>query len=353
VTYQPDPNRPLPAAGDTAADGWDPIPTSFPDGGGSAGAPPVTFPTPPPGEPGGSFSERYRGTEWGAPPEAALAVGTVPAGGRTRATTGIAIGAGVLAMAAVVAIAFAVMQGGSSGPEVPADALRLPPSSPGPATAAPGTVTKAGVIAAFVKRVTAANLGYHVEFSAAFTATAYYNYEVANMAGTMDIRGQDFAGNWRIHIIDGQNAEVAMVYLGKNGYVRPAEEKWTCAAKGPRPQVNAFSAFKAAKDVRYEGIVTKDGLRLHRLRATRPLQINPWVLQDPDWAKATVSSVVYDIFVNDDGLPIVATFTARIRVPDGVAKTEVKIVADYRFGNIGAPAQIKAPAGVCKNQAPA
>jgi hypothetical protein len=346
----------VPSAQGSADDYARPLASSF--SGAPQTHPPATLPAAPAvaGQPGGSFSERYRGTEWGGPAQPALALGPATVASRPRASTGIAIGAALLALAAVVAIAFAIMQGGSGGAQVPAGALRLPPGSPEPATAAPGTVTKAGVVAAFIKRVTTPNLGYHVEFSAAFTATAYQGYEVASMAGAMDIRGQDFSGTWRVNVITGQNAETAMVYLGKNGYIRPPEEGWNCAAaRAPRPQVNAFSAFKTAKDVRYEGIVTRNGQRLHRLRATRPLQINPWVMQDPEWAKATVSSVVYDMFVNDDGLPILSTFTARIRVPDpdGVGKTELKIAADYRFRDIGRPAKITAPAGVCKNQTPA
>jgi hypothetical protein len=313
-------------------------------------ASPVASTPPPPADPGVSFSERYRNTEFAGAVQAAG--GKLPKR-RGKVMTALTIGSAVLALGAVALIGMTVLQGGGipSIPKLP-DILPLPSSSPA-ATATPGTVTKAGVVNAFIKRVTAKNLGYHVEFSSTFTATAYDNTEVANMAGTIDIRGQDFSGTWRVHIYDGRNAETAIVYLGTNGYIRPPEEKWECVPpKTPRPQVNAFSAFKAAKDVQYEGIVTKDGQRLHRLRAVKPLQANPWVLQD-DWASSPISDVVYDVLVSDAGVPVSATFAARMRVPDGVGKTEIKIATDYRYTNFGRPAQIKAPAGVCKSQTPA
>jgi hypothetical protein len=109
-----------------------------------------------------------------------------------------------------------------------------------------------------------------------------------------------------------------------------------------------------AADLRYEGIRTRSGARLHQLRAVSPLRINPWVLQDPEWADASaIKGLIYDIYVTDDGTPVSATFTARIRVadPDGVGKTEVKIVADYRFRNVGRAVTITPPAGVCNTQA--
>jgi hypothetical protein len=314
-------------------------------------APQVASTPPPPAEPGQSFSERYKNTEF---------AGAVQAGGklpkrRGKIRTVLMLGSGVVALGAVAMIGMTVMQGGGipNIPNLPKLPDILPSSSPSAATATPATVTKAGVVNAFIKRVTARNLGYHVEFSSAFTATAYDNTEVATMAGTIDIRGQDFSGTWRVHIYDGRNAETAIVYLGAKGYVRPPEEAWECVPpKTPRPQVNAFSAFKAAKDVQYEGIVTKDGQRLHRLRAVKPLQANPWILQD-DWARSPISDVLYDVFVTDAGVPVSAEFAARMRVPDGVGRTEIKIATTYRYANIGRPAQIKAPAGVCKSQTPA
>jgi hypothetical protein len=304
---------------------------------------------PPPAEPGQSYSERYRGTEFAGDVQAA---GGKRPKRRGRVKTLLTLAFAVLALGAVAMIGMTVMQGGGI-PNLPKLPDILPPSSsPATATATPGPFTKAGVVNAFIKRVTAKNLGYHVEFSSAFTATAYDNTEVANVAGTIDIRGQDFSGTWRVHIYDGRNAETAIVYLGTKGYIRPPEEQWACVPpKTPRPQVNAFSAFKTAKDVRYEGVVTKDGQRLHRLRAVKPLQANPWVLQD-DWAKSPISDVAYDVLVNDAGLPISGNFTARMRVPDGAGRTEIKIATDYRYANIGRPAQIKPPAGVCKNQTP-
>jgi hypothetical protein len=312
---------------------------------------PVPSIPPPPAEPGRSFSERYRDTEFAGAVQAAG--GKKPRKRRGIVTTVLTLGSALLAMGAVAFIGMTVLQGGGL-PSIPGlpDGSPVASSSPVPPTASPGSVTKAAVINAFIKRVTAKNLGYHVEFSAAFTATAYDNTEVATMAGTIDIRGLDFSGIWRVHIYDGRNAETSIVYLGKTGYVRPPEESWQCVApRTPRPQVNAFSAFKTAKDVRYEGIVTKDGQRLHRLRAVKPLQANPWVLQD-DWAKSPISDVAYDVLVTDQGLPISGTFTARMRVPDGVSRTEIRIATDYRYTNVGRPPQIKAPAGVCKNQTP-
>jgi hypothetical protein len=306
--------------------------------------------TPPPSaEPGQSYSERYRNTEFAGDVQAA---GGKRPKRRGRVKTVLTLGSAVIALGAVAMIGMTVMQGGGI-PNLPNLPDILPSSSPAPATATPGTVTKAAVVNAFIKRVTAKNLGYHVEFSSAFTATAYDNTEVANMAGTIDIRGQDFSGTWRVHIYDGRNAETTIIYLGANGYVRPPEEAWECVPpRTPRPQVNAFSAFKAAKDVQYEGIVTKEGQRLHRLRAVRPLQANPWILRD-DWAKSPISDVVYDVLVSDAGVPVTAEFAARMRVPDGVGRTEIKIATNYRYANIGRPAQIKAPAGVCKSQTPA
>jgi hypothetical protein len=308
--------------------------------------PPVAAAPPPPAEPGKSFSERYRDTEFAGAVQAAG--GPKPKKRRGRVKTALSVGSALLALGAVALIGMTVLQGGGlpSIPNLP-DVLPLPSSTPAAPSATPRAVTKAAVINAFIKRVTAKNLGYHVEFSAAFTATAYDNIEVANMAGTIDIRGRDFSGTWRVHIYDGRNAETAIVFLGKDGYVRPPEDQWECVPpKTRRPQVNAFAAFKTAKDVRYEGVVTKDGQRLHRLRAVKPLQTNPWVLQD-DWATSPISGVVYDVLVSDLGVPVSATFNARMRVPDGVGRTEIKIAADYRYTNLGRPAAIKAPAGVC------
>jgi hypothetical protein len=339
----------------TLQDGWDRPQDDPLDERGDPGATdvvePVAAPAPPPNTlpSNASFSERYRGTEWGIPtaPQPATVAATPTARGGA-----VVVGGGILALTAVAALALFMFQGRGAEPALPAGAVRLPEAS-AVATEKPGRVTKTSVVNAFVKRVNAKNFAYTVEFSAAFTATEYNSYEVASMSGAMDIRSQDFSGQWRIHIINGQNAEVAMVFKGKNGYVRLPEEGWECAGKGPRPNVNAFAGLTAARDLQYEGIKTKNGARLHQLRATKPRAINPWVLQDSEWAKATVKGVIYDVYVNDSGVPVVSTFTARIRVPDGVAKTEIKIVADYRFRNVGRPVDIKAPADVCEGQVPA
>jgi hypothetical protein len=139
-----------------------------------------------------------------------------------------------------------------------------------------------------------------------------------------------------------------MMMIDDVGFVRLPEEDWKCLGELPnRPQVSPFGQLKSADDVSYEGIKQEQGYTFHRLRISGGSSIAPWMADDPVLRDADVRALVYDVFVTEDGTPSRAEFAARIRVPNGLRKTELKITGDYHFRGVGEEKRISRPMAGC------
>jgi hypothetical protein len=158
-----------------------------------------------------------------------------------------------------------------------------------------------------------------------------------------DISGQDFAGYMSMQTT-GVTVEADMVVIGDVVYVRLARGDWTPGEEFAQTQpLNPFTS-DIADAFTYQGPVTIDGQALHDLNTTT------WIGGDIQkigrqngLRRPKLESSVFDIFVNDDGLPVTSLLefavTGRYRgVP---VRFEYTVI--YDFSQIGEPVTIEAP----------
>ncbi|MGI8704150.1 MAG: hypothetical protein ACR2JZ_06530 [Candidatus Limnocylindrales bacterium] len=305
-----------------------------------------------------SYSERYRGTQWGTPADAISGATVVPVGNDARTgrrSRPLLLVAGMVAAAIIAGLTFFVLQApqgsapAAAGPTTSPDASRSA-RLPSPSAT---SVTRTSVIKAFVATVTEDDFGYSLKFTAAYTATEYGGYEVARLNGDLDVLGDDFYGSWRTRTSSSTDA-YSVTYQGQYGYARLPEEDWQCLGTDqPRPNVNPFRGLEGEKDVRYEDAQTRDGHRLHRLRITRQLDLRLFASGEDFFVEPDLRGAVFDIFVRDDGTPVRADYTARYRVAvETLGKTEVRLESDYRFREVGDEVKIPRPPDVCEDYEP-
>ena len=86
-------------------------------------------------------------------------------------------------------------------------------------------------------------------------------------------------------------------------------------------------------DLRYVGAEEVDGRELHHLTASRAIPYAPG-------AGGSGNYDVFDIWIEEDGTPVLAKTAFSARDPTGV---EVTGTTNFEFSNVGGPIEIVAP----------
>ena len=221
----------------------------------------------------------------------------------------------------------------------PAPASEAPPSSLAPPSEpsseeAPPTDAGGPYAEALVAILAAEPLMLHLEQVA--TATTPVGEVEATLSG--DFSGDDLDLTMQLTSAAG-GVDMDMVVVGDRAYVRQrGDADWTDV---PRDVAEAEIAGLVQNmrlvtdplDLRYVGPEDVDGRQLHHLTASRAIPYAPG-------AGGTGQYDVFDIWVEEDGTPVVAKTAFSATDPTGV---EVSGTTDYEFSNVGGPIEIVAP----------
>ena len=221
----------------------------------------------------------------------------------------------------------------------PAPASEAPrsgaPRTEAPPTEEPPTADAGGPYAeALVAALAAEPLMLHLEQVATATTPA------GNVEATLsaDFSGDDLDLSMQLTSAAG-GVDMDMVVVGDTAYVRErGAEDWTTV---PRDVAEAEIAGLVQNmrlvtdplDLRYIGPEDVDGRELHHLTASRAIPYAPG-------AGGTGRYDVFDIWVEEDGTPVIAKTAFSATDPTGVA---VSGTTDFEFSNVGGPIEIVAP----------
>ena len=231
----------------------------------------------------------------------------------------------------------------ASGPSTavtPAPASEAPAASEAPPSEAPPTeepppADAGGPYAeALVAALAADPLMLHLEQVA--TATTPAGEVEATLSA--DFSGDDLDLTMQLTSADG-GVDMDMVVVGDTAYVRQrGAEDWTTV---PRDVAEAEIAGLVQNmrlvtdpmDLRYVGPEDVDGRELHHLTASRAIPYAPG-------AGGTGQYDVFDIWIEEDGTPVLAKTAFSATDPSGVA---VSGTTNFEFSNVGGPIEIVAP----------
>jgi hypothetical protein len=273
-----------------------------------------------------SYSEKYRGTEWGQPLEPPPTAPQPSQGGGGGRPIVVALGLAVLGLLA--ALAFILSQPGP--PPRPVYGAR--------STAAP-TPDRSVVIRAFQDLSRRSDLSFHLKYDGAIQAGGVW----MTIGADMDVAGKDQAGTMRFEVA--QDA-VTAEYVIKDGvvYARDVGGRWQ---KGtiPRSQLpeDPLESIAGGATLEYMGPERREGHIVHRLRS------RDWQLNDVQGIAASqglrfrVMDTRFDVWVSDAGVPEEARFTAHVRIGTEERELRMTMRGTYTFTDFGKKVTIKAP----------
>jgi hypothetical protein len=256
----------------------------------------------------------------------------------------IVVGLATAAMALVV---------GACAPSAPrpiastsAGDAAAPSGPPASASASAEPDHHAAAIAAFVERVTAGDLGYHLRYTGQVAASA----DVLPIKGAMDVAGGDFASSWT-YDFDPEypgvgKKKVQVRGVGERGWIKRAGGAWKAIkGYGVEDSYVPFKGVKGIDDVTYLGSVEVDGKTRHRISIPKSLLIHPGTIPY-QVKKEKVDRSTLEVLIDDQGLPRTGTWhlVGQARVGSGIGQLQ-RIVydLDLTFSKVGDRITIKKP----------
>jgi hypothetical protein len=266
-----------------------------------------------------SFTERYRGTSFGAPAPAPSTPEPTGAGNRWL----IIVGVGILVLAVAAGgawLAFGRQQA-------------LPP----PARTADVAALRGQQAIDHFRAWLADTAGvtFHLHLDETISAEAMGGI----LKGDLDVAGPDFAGT--IQFTDGKTVKSGDVVLVENiGYARLPGKSWVQSPElVPYQSPNPFSSIARSQAIYDLGLETRGGQQVHHLRIT------DWIFGDPNLylnfpiGLLAVSDTRLDIWVTEAGQPVDAQLDADL---DALG-IPVTVHTVYTLTNVGASIVIAAP----------
>jgi hypothetical protein len=223
---------------------------------------------------------------------------------------------------------------GPSTVVTPAQASEAPPIEAAPTEEPPPADAGGPYAEALVAALAADPLVMHLEQVASATSPA--GDVEATLSG--DFAGDDFDLTMQLTSAAG-GVDMDMVVVGDTAYVRVrGDEDWTSV---PRDVAEAEVAGLVQNmrlvtdplDLRYVGPEDVDGRELHHLTASRAIPYAPAAGGTGDYDE-------FDIWIEEDGTPVLAKTAFSAKDPTGV---EVTGTTNFEFSNVGGPIEIVAP----------
>ena len=279
-----------------------------------------------------SYSEKYRGTEFGQPDEPPPAAATTPTTGPPTRLP--------IAMAGVVLLGVAVVVGAAGILSQPPP----PPFSRSLSEISRRTPMPTGdpdvVLASFRRLAARPDLRFHMQVERRLSSGGLW----LTTTGDMDVVGKDEAGTMTFQI---RGDEVTYEYAVRKGVAQTrlagtkAWQKGDIAAD-QRPQ-NPFLTMAAARGFFHAGVERRSGRVVHILRTTRWLIPDVNELTSGRGVTVTVHDSRLDVYVSTTGVPEEARFNAQLTLTASGQKAPLRIRATYLFSEVGGPLAIEAP----------
>jgi hypothetical protein len=276
-----------------------------------------------------SYSEKYRGTEWGQPVEPPPMAPQPSQGG----------GGGGRAMVVILGLLVIAGLGGMAAFILSQPAAPTRPIYGARDTAAP-TIDRAPLIASFVEFTKRPGLTFHVRLDSSIQA----GFSGLDITSDIDVAGKDQAGTMTFAL--GKEKVVTEIVL-KDGvvYAREGGGRWTKGAiPADQAPADPLASVAAGATFQYVGSERRDGDReVHLLRS------KDWVLNDvqriasAQGMKVRVASTRFDVFVSDKGVPEEGRFRAQLSMTVEGQRINVTLTGTYTFSRFGEPIIIKAP----------
>ena len=191
----------------------------------------------------------------------------------------------------------------------------------------------------FLRNFAAAQPPFHVTSAINVESTVGTRGGTLNFTVEGDVSGQDFAGTTVAAGPNGTVEKEVMIVDGR-AYGRVPGGEWFENEQFQQAQpLNPF-ALLAAADLAYGGPVTEDGRTLYRLETSR------WIggeIEAPGLEDAELTDSLFEIFVDDQGLPVRATLVFGVSGIYFGDPAFIDYVVEYEFSDIGRPVTIEAP----------
>jgi len=235
------------------------------------------------------------------------------------------------AIAVTLSLVVLACSGGAPSPAV----VATPPPTPTPAPSVDvGAVYAKSVVAAFASDP----LVMHVEQTAKLTVKDGKKSVKENVSTTLDLSDRDLSAQFETTTGGKTTTDLDIVVVGKSVYAREGKERWVSGPRSSAEQniadvIRAIPAIRDPSHLRYVGVETIDKRKLQRLTATRKLSYVMSIGQ-----MGTFDT--FDIWIEEDGTPVLAKGTVSAIGPYGV---EITGTNELRFTKFGGPIKIVAP----------
>jgi len=234
-------------------------------------------------------------------------------------------------VALVATLSFAVLACTAAAPSPPPATARPTP------TPAPSVDVGAQVVKATVAAFATDPLVLRVAQTAKLTWTLSGKSWKGSDSMTLDLSDRDLSAHFETKE-KGKTTNLDLVVVGKTVYARDGDKKW---ASGPRSSaeqniadvIRALPSIREPAHLAYVGLETVDKVKLHHLTAVRKFSYQMSIGQ-------TASYDTFDIWVQEDGTPVLAKGTVSAIGPYGV---EIKGTNEIHFSEFGGPIEIAAP----------
>jgi len=240
--------------------------------------------------------------------------------------------------------------GGATSSAPPSEVPASAPSATEPATDAPPSVAPPSEAAATRQPPPADAGGPYAEALVAKLASDPLVLHLEQVASATTPAGEveatlsaDFSGNDLDLTMQlttaGGGVDMDMVIVDETAYVRQREDAdWTSVPRNVAEAeiaglVQNMRLVSDPLDLAYVGPEVVDGRELHHLTASRAIPYAPG-------AGGTGQYDVFDIWIEEDGTPVLAKTAFSATDPTGV---EVSGTTNFEFSNFGEPIEIVAP----------
>jgi hypothetical protein len=268
-----------------------------------------------------SFSDQYRGTEWGpsADPPGDPLPPRSPRGGLLSK---------ILAILAIVAVIGGVGAGGLfllSNNQ--AGASPSPTASPTPRPSPTVALQR------FLKLSANPRLSYHMKFSM-LVDTAGTDVD---MRGDMDVSGSDFKGT--VTLKSGSDVvRLEMIEKAGKTYGRTPGGRWRLLPPDDSPDTaNPFQMIAAENALTDIGVVKLGGKSLHRLHMSELPNADQFLKSAG--LSGTIDTFSFDAYVTDAGVPVQIVIKMKVSMGSGSATVSMS----FNFSNWGKAVRIVAP----------
>jgi hypothetical protein len=234
---------------------------------------------------------------------------------------------------AVVTLGLAVLACSGAAPSVEPVATAPPTQTPAPSVDI-GAVYARAVVAAFASDP----LVLRVVQTAKLTVSDGKDAVKETVSMTLDLSDRDLHAELTTKTGKKTTTDLDLVVVGSSVYTREGTGRWQSGPRSNAEQnladlIRMLPALRDPTHLRYVGVETIEKQKLQHLTAARPISYVMSIGQ-------TGTFDTFDIWIEDDGTPVLATGNVSAIGPYGV---EITGTNELRFSKFGGPIKIVAP----------